>query len=84
MIQLDLCASTGQGLLRAYELTGNKRWFETAKHWGDLLAERCNLDPGADPWPRYANPEDVNWKDNKQTGGVTLILGFLDELLRLV
>ena len=31
------------------------------------------LDPNADPWPRYANPEDVSWKDNKQTGGVTLI-----------
>jgi len=83
MIQLDLCASTGLGLLRAYELTGNTRWFETAKHWGDLLAERCNLDPNADPWPRYANPEDTQWKDNKQTGGVTLILGFLDELIRL-
>ena len=49
MIQLDLCASTGQGLLRAYQLTGNARWFDAAKHWGDLLAERCNLDPNADP-----------------------------------
>jgi hypothetical protein len=83
MMQLDLCASTGLGMLRAYQLTGNKRWFETASHWGDLLAERCNLDPSADPWPRYANPEDVQWKDNKQTGGVTLILGLLDELIRL-
>jgi len=83
MIQLDLCASTGRGLLRAYQLTGNTRWFKTAKHWGDLLAERCNLDPKVDPWPRYANPEDTQWKDDKQTGGVTLILGFLDELIRL-
>ncbi len=83
MIQLDLCASTGLGLLRAYQLAGNTRWFETAKHWGDLLARHCNLDPSADPWPRYANPEDTKWKDNKQTGGVTLILGFLDELIRL-
>ncbi|HEY5914050.1 MAG TPA: malectin domain-containing carbohydrate-binding protein [Verrucomicrobiae bacterium] len=83
MIQLDLCASTGAGLLRAYQLTGNQRWLDTAKHWGEVLAERCNLDPNADPWPRYANPEDVSWKDNKQTGGVTLILGFLDELIRL-
>jgi hypothetical protein len=83
MIQLDLCASTGLGLLRAYQLTGNTRWFEAARHWGDLLAERCNLDPNADPWPRYANPEETQWKDNKQTGGVTLILGFLDELIRL-
>lgn len=40
MIQLDLCASTGQGLLHAYQLTGNRRWFETAAHWGDLLSER--------------------------------------------
>lgn len=83
MIQLDLCASTGQGLLRAYQLTGNTRWFEAAKHWGDLLAEHCNLDAGADPWPRYANPETVPWKNNKQTGGVTMILAFLDDLLRL-
>lgn len=83
MIQLDLCASTGLGLLRAYQLTGNSRWFETAKHWGDLLAERCNLDPQADPWPRYANPEVTKWHDNQQTGGVTMILSFLDELIRL-
>jgi len=83
MIQLDLCASTGQGLLRAYQLTGNARWFDAARHWGDLLAEHCNLDPHADPWPRYANPESAPWKDNKQTGGVTMILSFLDELIRL-
>ncbi|MDW8310989.1 MAG: hypothetical protein RMK20_16575, partial [Verrucomicrobiales bacterium] len=83
MIQLDLVASTGQGLLRAYQLTGNNRWLDTAKHWGELLAERCNLDPSADPWPRYANPETVPWKNNKQTGGVTMILAFLDELIRL-
>jgi hypothetical protein len=83
MIQLDLCASTGLGLLRAYQLTGNPRWFEAARHWGDLLAAKCNRTPGADPWPRYANPEDAPWKDNKQTGGITMILAFLDELIRL-
>lgn len=83
MIQLDLCASTGHGLLRAYQLTGNQRWLETARRWADLLAERCNLDPNADPWPRYANPEETKWKDNKQTGGVTMMLGFLDEMIRL-
>lgn len=83
MIQLDLCASTGQALLRAYQLTGNTRWLRAARHWGDLLADHCNLDPAADPWPRYANPETVKWKDNKQTGGVTMILAFLDELIRL-
>jgi len=27
MIQLDICASTGQGLLRAYQLTGRARWL---------------------------------------------------------
>jgi hypothetical protein len=83
MIQLDISANMGQGLLRAYQVTGNRRWFEAAKHWGDLLAAHCNLDPAADPWPRYANPETAPWKDNKQTGGVTMILAFLDELIRL-
>jgi hypothetical protein len=83
MIQLDISANMGQGLLRAYQVTGNGRWFEAAKHWGDLLAVHCNLDPAADPWPRYANPETAPWKDNKQTGGVTMILAFLDELIRL-
>jgi hypothetical protein len=83
MIQLDLCASVGQGLLRAAELTGNPRWLQAAEHWGDVLADHCNLDPRSDPWPRYANPDDTPWKDDKQTGGVTMILGFLDELIRL-
>jgi hypothetical protein len=83
MIQLDLVACTGQALLRAYQVTGNARWLGAARHWGDLLAEHCNLDPRADPWPRYVNPEAARWKDNKQTGGVTMILGFLEELIRL-
>jgi hypothetical protein len=83
MIQLDICATIGHGLLRAYQLTGNQRWFAAASHWGDLLTAHCNLDPGADPWPRYANPETAPWKDNKQTGSVTMILAFLDELIRL-
>jgi hypothetical protein len=83
MIQLDICATMGEGLLRAYQVTGNRRWFEAAKHWGDLLAAHCNLTPGADPWLRYANPEAAPWKDNKQTGGVTMILSFLDALARL-
>jgi hypothetical protein len=83
MIQLDISANMGQGLLRAYQVTGNRRWFEAARHWGALLAAKCNLDPKADPWPRYANPETAPWRDNKQTGGVTMILAFLDELIRL-
>ncbi len=84
MIQLDICADMGRGLLRAYQVTGNQRWLDAAKHWGDLLAEHCNLDPASDPWPRYANPEDVKWSNsNKQTGGITMILAFLDELIRI-
>jgi hypothetical protein len=87
MIQLDLCGAAGRGLLRAYQLTGNPRWFEAAKHWGDLLATNSRPTPGASPWPRYANPEVTKWTKvedfNKQTGGVTMILGFLDELIRL-
>ena len=74
-------------MLRAYQVTGNVRWLEAAKHWADLLAERCNLDPKAAPWQRYANFEDakVAWKSgltNKQTGGVTMILAFLDDMIR--
>ncbi len=87
LIQLDISAATGQGLLRAYQLTGNVRWLEAAKHWADLLAEHCNLDPKADPWARYANFADAKaaWKGkltNKQTGGVTMILAFLDDMIR--
>jgi hypothetical protein len=95
-IQLDIIGSTGEGLLRAYQLAGNKRWLEAAKHWADVLAAKCNLAPGADPWPRYANPDDVlkvfsdftksNWKPplfDKQTAGVVMIVRFLDEVIRL-
>lgn len=83
MIQLDICGSTGQGLLRAYQLTGSARWLAAARHWGDLLAERCRKDAGEAPWGRYANPQAAPWKDNQQTGGVTMILAFLDDLIRL-
>jgi hypothetical protein len=84
MIQLDICGDMGRGLLRAYQVTGNRRWFEAAKHWGDLFVANCNLDPKAAPWPRYANPENCPWKGvNEQTGGVVMIISFLDELIRL-
>ena len=84
MIQIDICGDMGRALLRAYEVTGNQRWFDAAKHWGDLLAEKCNFSPELPPWPRYANPENVvSWKSNLQTGGVTMVLAFLDELIRL-
>lgn len=84
-IQLDISSEVGQALLLAYEVVGNPRWLEAAKHWGDLLAEHCDKTPGAMPWPRYANPEDVTkWKDkNRETAGVAYHLYFLDELIRL-
>ena len=89
MIQIDICAAMGEQLLRAYQITKNQRWFDAAKHWGDLFAEKCNLNPSAAPWPRYANPENISekWKNdprsNLQTGSIVLILAFLDELIRL-
>jgi hypothetical protein len=87
MIQLDIIGSTGEGLLRAYQLAGNARWLEAAKHWADVLAAKCNLTAGADPWPRYANPDDAKWGKkelgNKQTAGVVMIVRFLDEVIRL-
>ncbi len=83
MIQLDIVAEVGLGLLRAYQVTGNPRWLEACRHWGDLLAARRNREPGAAPWGRYANPESSPWKDDKQTGGVVFLLEFFDELIRL-
>jgi hypothetical protein len=82
MIQLDIVAQVGFELVRAYELTGNSEWLAAAKHWGDLLAANRNRDRGLPPWNRYANPEQVPWEDH-QTGGVCLILMFLDELIRV-
>jgi len=82
-VQLDLSARVGHGLLRGYALTGNRRWLEAARHWGDVLAAKRNRAPGAAPWGRYANPENVPWdRDNKLTGGVVWIARFLDELIR--
>ena len=80
--QLDLCAIVGTEMLRAYKLTGNKRYFEAAKHWGDVFAEKCNLDPAMPPWNRYTDPSVVGWSD-ELTGSTTMILDFLDELIRL-
>jgi hypothetical protein len=83
MIQLDIVAEVGIGLLKAYQMTGNQRWFDACKYWGDLFAKNCNRQPGQAPWGRYANPESAKWKNNKQTGGVAFILYFLDDLIRL-
>ncbi|MBM3476245.1 MAG: hypothetical protein FJX75_23480, partial [Armatimonadetes bacterium] len=79
-IQLDIVAEVGIGLVRAYKLTGNRRYLDTAKHWADLFAGKRRLEPGVPPWSRYANPEDANWED-LQTGGVVFILEFLDDLI---
>lgn len=83
MIQLDIVAEVGLALLRAYQVTGNRRWFEACCHWGDLLAAKRNRRPGLAPWGRYANPEAAPWKDDIQTGGVVFLLYFFDELIRL-
>jgi hypothetical protein len=82
MIQLDIVAEVGLGLLRAYQVTGEPRWFETAQHWGDLLAEHRDRTPGLPPWNRYANPENSAFED-QMTGGVVFLLSFFDELIRL-
>ena len=81
-IQLDVSAQVGSGMVAAYKLTGNPRYLEAVKRWADLLASHCDRTPGAMPWNRYANPEDATW-DSRQTGGVSLILQFLDDMIRL-
>jgi hypothetical protein len=81
-IQLDLSAQLGSAMLVAHKLTGNPRYLEAVKRWADLLARHCDYRPAARPWNRYANPEDVKW-DTRQTGGVSLVLQFLDDMIRL-
>ncbi len=80
-IQLDIVAEVGIQMVRASQLCGNRRWFEAAAHWGDLLAEKRCREPGLPPWPRYANPLDAPWEDIS-AGGVAFILDFFDELIR--
>jgi len=82
IIQLDLSAQIGTGILKAYQMCGEERWFDAAKRWGDLYAANCNFSKGAAPWARYANPQAVVWND-RQTGGVAFVCEFLDELIRL-
>jgi len=82
-IQLGIVAQLGLELVRTYELTGNTRWYEVAKHWADLLAANRNRDFKAAPWGRYANNAGGNGVNGVQTGGVPTILGFLDELIRV-
>jgi len=86
-IQLDIVGEAGVALLDAYQLTGNVRYFDVVKHWGDEFAEKRNRNPEVAPWGRYANPERVPWANTKdaavQTGGVVYELSMLDELMRL-
>jgi hypothetical protein len=86
-IQLDLSAGIGLGLIRAYRLTGDARYFDAAKHVGDVFAAKCDHRPGAQPWHRYAEHGEAPWCDhpsgNRLTGGVASILIFLDELMHL-
>jgi hypothetical protein len=81
-IQLDIAAQVAVELVRAYQLTGNVRWFDAAKHWADLLAQNRRRIPGAAPWGRYANNASGNGMNGIQTGGVAVILTFFDELIR--
>ncbi len=81
-IQLDNAAQVGSSFIRAYRLLGNERWFGAAKHWADLLAENRNRQPGTAPWGRYANNASGNGMNGIQTGGVAIVLQFLDEVIR--
>ncbi len=80
--QLDLCAIEGIELLRAYELTGNPRYLQMVRHWGDVFAAKCQFDhPEFSPWNRYVDPSVVGWSD-VLTGTTSIIVDFLDELIR--
>jgi hypothetical protein len=86
-MQLDIVGEMGVALIRAYQLTGQKRFLDTVKHWADVFVARRNRTPGTPPWPRYANPEKVPWGKSKygnlQTGGIVYQLTMFDELIRL-
>jgi len=91
-IQLEICAKEALSLLWVYQITGDEKIFEAVKHWGDLFAQNCDLEPGARPWNRYTDPTgieiglnmagDIN-SANIMTGGVACVLFMLDELIRL-
>ena len=88
-MQLDYAAWAGSGLVEAYRMTGTPRYREAAEHWADLLAEHCDFTPGVQPWNRYANFNDAEtltkwkWTSNTMTGGVCLIVQFLDDVIGL-
>ena len=81
-IQLDIVAEVGTQMVRAYEMTGNTRWYGAAKHWADLLAANRNRETGKAPWGRYADNGGDRSMNGVQTGGIVYILFFFDELIR--
>ncbi len=83
-IQLDLCGHLGSAVLAAYKVTGNPRYLAAATHWADLLAQHCDLRPGAVPWTRHAVLADApkGWSQ-QATGGVSLILRFLNDMIAM-
>ncbi len=84
-IQTDYAAEVCRQMLFAGRFLDEPQYIEMAKHWGDVYADKCDHTPGKQPWPRYANPQNVPWgKDadgNRQTGGSVAITRFLDELI---
>ncbi|MHC4122942.1 MAG: malectin domain-containing carbohydrate-binding protein [Planctomycetota bacterium] len=85
-IQLDIAAKQGLALLRAYQMVGENRWLEAAKHWGNLFAKNMkkNRQFNEAPWDRYATTcSSSPFWSKKLTGGTAFILEFLDELIRL-
>jgi hypothetical protein len=80
--QLDLCAITGTEVLRAYKLTGNQRYLKMAQHWGDVFVAKAQfMDPQVSPWNRYVDPSVVGWSD-VLTGTTSIIVDFLDDLIK--
>ena len=68
-------------MLRAYKLTGNPRYLQMAKHWGDVFAAKCQFaQPELSPWNRYVDPSVVGWSD-VLTGTTSIIVDFLDDLI---
>ncbi len=81
--QLDLCAIVGTEVLRAHKLTGNPRYLQMAKHWGDVFAAKCQFThPDLSPWNRYVDPSVVGWSD-VLTGTTSIITDFLDDLIQI-
>src|SRR5215831_18052056 len=81
--QLDLCAITGIEVLRAHKLTGNPRYLQMARHWGDVFADKCQLaNPELSPLNRYVDPSVVGLSDIL-TGTTSIIVDFLDDLIHV-